>query len=1205
MYVRKTKVISSLMALIFFVVSLLGGIQTVQADAQSTVKTAVSDECVEDIQVTLSIVSADNLIALPTELTVSYSTYSALGLTGIAEDDPGYITPLHVLAAYYTQIREVSIDNMDQYIQTDADGVVTLLEGMNGTEDNREGGAWRIAVNDILPAAEGEGLVPYTTANAPLTDKDQLTVFGIERDITKYYMTFKSAEYTVLKDTTYTSGTSNSAVAIELGTYNTNPTMGKANSVKSAKVLVCSVDDSGKLQPVDDSLYTASWISLGRFRVTMSQPGDYYIMVGGSLSQRDSSVSITKLHVLEDADQYAVDSHLAGINFYPAGKYVAGSSSFSFPWTSGNSEITSIVTDTERVTFAPNGALNSMMVNRSGLEEDLNVTVTITAKCGEATGTRQFQFVLLAALELEDMEVTNVDDFRFEPGVSQMSFGMPEASEIGIRVITKGNYPVTVSIGEEMVEDLSVPYLYQIDKEKFMDSVQVKITRSGIPGEIYSGSSEPHAISSIYTLNFCKPATGRPAYESNWPMARVDNWNRAAVNSLTPRSAEEIDFDASWAVETGGNEFYENGNVSKWGKWSYPMIVNNNIYLAVNSTLYKYDMDGKILAQASMGSTVLGPGYTGWLAYGDGMIFVPSGSDILAFNADDLTKLWVGSSGVTSGMQSSCPIIYKDGYIYSGTTYGTAGGGGYYCFDTTDEDPRFPNEIKRPVWCMEAGKGLDNSASFYWAGAAVIGNYLVVPCDDGYVYSVDLEASKSADGGMPTFADKLCPGGEGKKIRNSIVYDEERGRIMFNAAVSGGISEAALFVVPFDEKQGTFGEAVQVADFGTAQNSTVAYCYGRIYAYDAVERGIAVIDADTLKVIYVADSSMDDKALGLSSLSISTAYATQENDYTVYLYGNTNTNPNGQAVLKDSQTTTQGDLTFLNEVTFHPQYSTSQVYIADDGSLVFVNDSSCLYCLRSKVTREQVAVEQVIDKIAALPKAEDLTLEDEALVCKVRSAYDDLTEEQQAQVINVEVLNSAEAKVAELKGAEKHVFTDVNESDWFHNAVGYVYEAGLMTGTDEAKSIFAPYESLSRAEAAVVLYRMVGSPGVTYKDIFTDVEDHTWYTDAVLWADEAGIITRSADGRFNPAGRASREQMVTMLYRYAVYKGYDTSATAEISRYQDSGEVSSFAEDAVVWAVGNRILMGKYEETILDPRGGVSRAESAALLMRFMKTFQL
>ncbi len=79
---------------------------------------------------------------------------------------------------------------------------------------------------------------------------------------------------------------------------------------------------------------------------------------------------------------------------------MAGSSSFSFPWTSGNSEITSIVTDTERVTFAPNGALNSMMVNRSGLEEDLNVTVTITAKCGEATGTRQFQFVLLAALSL-------------------------------------------------------------------------------------------------------------------------------------------------------------------------------------------------------------------------------------------------------------------------------------------------------------------------------------------------------------------------------------------------------------------------------------------------------------------------------------------------------------------------------------------------------------------------------------------------------------------------------------------------------------------------------------------------------------------------------------------------------------------------------------------------------------------------------------
>jgi hypothetical protein len=182
-------------------------------------------------------------------------------------------------------------------------------------------------------------------------------------------------------------------------------------------------------------------------------------------------------------------------------------------------------------------------------------------------------------------------------------------------------------------------------------------------------------------------------------------------------------------------------------------------------------------------------------------------------------------------------------------------------------------------------------------------------------------------------------------------------------------------------------------------------------------------------------------------------------------------------------------------------------------------------------------------------------------------------------------------------------FVDVSEDDWFYDAVYYNYFAGTMTGLN--KDHFGPAQSLARAQFAVILYRMNDTPEVDYEAIFPDVEDDVWYTDAILWAADTGVVTGYTDtGKFGPADLINREQMAVMMYRYASYKGYESDESADISGYADAGKVSAFAKDAMEWAVGNGIISGKNEGTILDPQGNATRAECATIIMRFIEKFE-
>ena len=175
-------------------------------------------------------------------------------------------------------------------------------------------------------------------------------------------------------------------------------------------------------------------------------------------------------------------------------------------------------------------------------------------------------------------------------------------------------------------------------------------------------------------------------------------------------------------------------------------------------------------------------------------------------------------------------------------------------------------------------------------------------------------------------------------------------------------------------------------------------------------------------------------------------------------------------------------------------------------------------------------------------------------------------------------------------------FLDVNEGDWFYDAVAYAYENGLMDGVGGNR--FAPNSATTRAQLVTILYRMEGQPAVSGDLPFTDVEAGTWYTNAVVWAAQNGIVNGVGDDTFAPGNDLTREQLVTILYRYAESKGYDVSASADLAGYPDGEEIQAYAREAMAWAVAENIIRGMEDDT-LKPAGNASRAQIATILMRF------
>lgn len=178
-------------------------------------------------------------------------------------------------------------------------------------------------------------------------------------------------------------------------------------------------------------------------------------------------------------------------------------------------------------------------------------------------------------------------------------------------------------------------------------------------------------------------------------------------------------------------------------------------------------------------------------------------------------------------------------------------------------------------------------------------------------------------------------------------------------------------------------------------------------------------------------------------------------------------------------------------------------------------------------------------------------------------------------------------------------FTDVQGGAWYFEAVRYVYENGLMTGTSAAT--FSPDATTSRGQIVTILWRMAGSPQTDYLMDFDDVDPAAYYGEAVRWATSVGVVGGYGNGTFGPNDPISREQFAVMLYNYAVYSGMDAVTLQEdLTGFADSESVSPYAVQSLNWAVGEGIIIGK-DNQILDPKGHAARAQAAAMLQRFLE----
>ena len=176
-------------------------------------------------------------------------------------------------------------------------------------------------------------------------------------------------------------------------------------------------------------------------------------------------------------------------------------------------------------------------------------------------------------------------------------------------------------------------------------------------------------------------------------------------------------------------------------------------------------------------------------------------------------------------------------------------------------------------------------------------------------------------------------------------------------------------------------------------------------------------------------------------------------------------------------------------------------------------------------------------------------------------------------------------------------FPDVTEGDWFYDAVRCAYENSLMDGVGD--NLFAPNSQTTRAQLVTILYRLAGQPAVSGDLPFPDVESGTWYTDAVAWAAQNGIVNGVSDTEFVPGDDITREQLAAILYRYAACQGYDVSQRADLSGFGDASSISGYAQEALSWAHAQGLVLG-FEDGSLRPQGTASRAQIAAVLMRFL-----
>ena len=448
----------------------------------------------------------------------------------------------------------------------------------------------------------------------------------------------------------------------------------------------------------------------------------------------------------------------------------------------------------------------------------------------------------------------------------------------------------------------------------------------------------------------------RDDMDAEWGDFRGED-NNAVTSAPTPKKAE--DAMLYWAVKSG--EGWDGTAASP------PILVDGYLYFYAGNRLLQMDKaTGKVLKTAQMvgrSSFSINPP-----TYGDGMIFVAlSGGVIQAFNAATMESLWVfhDTFGTEFGSnQPNSPVIYRNGYVYTGFWNNEEQPGHFVCLSATDEDPHNQTEEKYPMWVRSQAGG------FYWAGAYASDHYILVGTDDGQFGSSSQTGSLLS---MDPISGVLLDTLEGLNgdIRSTVMYDEATSAYYFTSK-GGSFYQVKVNADGTFRKESLRAISLSVDGKAAMSTSTPVICNGRAYvgysgggqftAYD--HHGIAVIDLAQFAIAYTANTKGYPQTSGLLAKEGDVAYVYFVDNYTPGMIRVIQDQP-GQTALADPATETwtkDGKTQTVQNcapVLFtpgsdHAEYAISSLIADSDGTLYFKNDSNYMFALGSAIDHLEV-----------------------------------------------------------------------------------------------------------------------------------------------------------------------------------------------------------------------------------------------------------
>lgn len=542
--------------------------------------------------------------------------------------------------------------------------------------------------------------------------------------------------------------------------------------------------------------------------------------------------------------------------------------------------------------------------------------------------------------------------------------------------------------------------------------------------------------------------------DAYWPSFRGNASNQAITNALTPIDPEKTQL--LWN-KLGGTSWSDAPSVQ--------IIVDDALVALINKNIYKLDLQtGEVLAQGTMVAKS-SFGFTP-PAYAEGMIICAlTGGKVQAFDAKTLESLWVYTD--PRGGQDQVPVIYSDGYVYTGFWNGENKNANFVCLSITDEDPTRTDEAKTATWVHTQLGG------FYWAGSAVVGNAVIVGTDDGasgatgtsYVYSFD-----KYTGEVISCLELTGMGDQ----RSTMAYDVDSSRVYFTT--KGG------YLCRADVNVATGALSNLKAANNQAQSTSTPVVYkGKVYygvgsgiSATGSSGNLVVADAETLEMCY---------AVGLqgypqASVLLSTGY--EASTGYLYLYVTYNSIPGGISMIKidPSKDTADGaELIELYNADGFSQYCICSIICGPNGTLYYKNDSCNILAVSSPAEN---AVMTLINAIG-----ETINLDSEEVINIARNAYNGLTDEEKEKVTNYADLTAAENKLARLKQAEAEkaaadaviikisaIGTVTKRSEAAIKAARTAYDAL----TDAQKALVTNYKTLTDAETALAALKGESTP---------------------------------------------------------------------------------------------------------------------------------